>query len=171
MRNQGATCYMNSLLQSLYFTSYFWQAVYDIPTEKEQANSSVSLALQRVFLKLQSSNDAVSTMELTKSFGWNSIESFMQHDIQEFNRVLQENLEGKMKGTKSEGTIEYLFLGKMKSYIKCLNVQYESSREENFYDIQLNVKGCQNLKESFIDYCKVELLTGENQYRAEKYEQ
>jgi ubiquitin carboxyl-terminal hydrolase 7 len=37
------------------------------------------------------------TTELTKSFGWDSLEAFNQHDVQEFNRVLQENLESKMK--------------------------------------------------------------------------
>lgn len=37
------------------------------------------------------------TTELTKSFGWKSNDSFYQHDVQEFNRVLQDNLESKMK--------------------------------------------------------------------------
>lgn len=37
------------------------------------------------------------TTELTKSFGWDSLEAFNQHDVQEFNRVLQDNLESKMK--------------------------------------------------------------------------
>jgi ubiquitin carboxyl-terminal hydrolase 7 len=37
------------------------------------------------------------TTELTKSFGWKSLDSFMQHDVQEFSRILQEKLEMKMK--------------------------------------------------------------------------
>lgn len=37
------------------------------------------------------------TTELTKSFGWKSLDSFLQHDVQEFNRVLQDKLEMKMK--------------------------------------------------------------------------
>ena len=37
------------------------------------------------------------TIELTKSFGWKSLDSFLQHDVQEFNRVLQDKLEMKMK--------------------------------------------------------------------------
>ena len=73
------------------------------------------------------------TIELTKSFGWDSMDSFMQHDVQEFNRVLQDNLESKMKGTKAEGAISKLFKGKMKSYIKCMNVDFESSRVEDYY--------------------------------------
>ena len=39
------------------------------------------------------------TTELTKSFGWDPFEAFQQHDVQEFNRVLQDRLEEKMKVT------------------------------------------------------------------------
>ncbi|KAF9583319.1 hypothetical protein BGW38_009760, partial [Lunasporangiospora selenospora] len=167
LKNQGATCYMNSLLQSLYFTNYFRKAVFEIPTVDDEPSKSVSLALQRVFYQLATSSASVGTTELTKSFGWNSLESFMQHDVQEFNRVLQDNLEGKMKGTHAEGAIQNLFVGKMKSYIKCINVDYESSRVENFYDIQLNVKGCKTLRDSFANYIDVETLDGDNKYHAE----
>ncbi|KAI1316281.1 hypothetical protein EDD11_010189 [Mortierella claussenii] len=167
LKNQGATCYMNSLLQSLFFTNYFRKAVFEIPTEEDEPSKSVALALQRVFYQLATSSASVGTTELTRSFGWNSLESFMQHDVQEFNRVLQDNLEGKMKGTGAEGAIQQLFVGKMKSYIKCINVDYESSRVENFYDIQLNVKGCKTLRDSFANYIDVETLDGENKYQAE----
>ncbi|KAJ3261949.1 hypothetical protein HDU77_000537 [Chytriomyces hyalinus] len=167
LKNQGATCYMNSLLQSLYFVNYFRSAVFNIPTDTEEPTKSIPLALQRIFYQLQFSESSVGTTELTKSFGWDTLDSFMQHDVQEFNRVLQDNLETKMKGTKAEGAISRLFVGKYKSYIKCLHVQYESSRVEDFYDIQLNVKGFKNLRESFVDYVAVETLDGDNKYQAE----
>lgn len=169
LKNQGATCYMNSLLQSLYCTRYFRKAVYQIPTEDELPIESVSLALQRVFYHLQTSDQPVGTTELTKSFGWKSNDSFYQHDVQEFNRVLQDNLESKMKGTKAEGAIAKLFVGKMKSYIKCVNVDYESSKIEEFKDIQLNVKGMKNLYESFRYYVAEETMEGENKYQAEGF--
>jgi ubiquitin carboxyl-terminal hydrolase 7 len=66
LRNQGATCYMNSLLQSLYFTNYFRRAVYQIPTEDDIPTKSVSLALQRVFYLLQHDNHAVGTFIVTR---------------------------------------------------------------------------------------------------------
>ncbi|POG66834.1 ubiquitin carboxyl-terminal hydrolase 5 [Rhizophagus irregularis DAOM 181602=DAOM 197198] len=169
LKTQGATGYINSLLQSLYCTTYFRKAVYKIPTEDDEPIKSVSLALQRVFYQLQTSNTPVMTTELTKSFGWDSIDSSMQHDVQEFNRVLQDNLEGKMKGTKADGAITKLFVGKMKSYTKCVNVDYESSRVEDFYDIQLNVKGCKTLRDSFKDYIQEEILKGYNKYQATGY--
>ncbi|KAI8611746.1 cysteine proteinase [Chytriomyces sp. MP71] len=167
LKNQGATCYMNSLLQSLYFINYFRSAVFNIPTDNEEPTKSIPLALQRIFYQLQFSEQSVGTTELTKSFGWDTLDSFMQHDVQEFNRVLQDNLESKMKGTKAEGAISKLFVGKYKSYIKCINVDYESSRIEDFYDIQLNVKGFKTLRDSFADYIAVETMDGDNKYQAE----
>ena len=134
LKNQGATCYMNSLLQSLFFTNHYRRAVYQIPTDSDPPES-VPLALQRVFYLLQTSEQPVSTTELTRSFGWTSLDSFLQHDVQEFNRVLQDKLEIKMKGTPADGAIKNLFSGKMKSYIKCINVEYESSRSEDFYGV------------------------------------
>jgi ubiquitin carboxyl-terminal hydrolase 7 len=134
-----------------------YQAVYQIPTEDDNPAESVALALQRVFYHLQTSDAPVGTTELTKSFGWKSLDSFMQHDVQEFNRVLQDKLESKMKvrffnidfldvscmtihqGTQADGAITKLFVGKMKSYIKCVNVDFESSRMEDFNGIELVV--------------------------------
>eukprot|EP01133_Synstelium_polycarpum_P016790 gene16790-19968_t len=170
LKNQGATCYMNSLLQALYQISPFRKAVYELPTpESIDPNESIPLALQRVFYKLQFGSVAVSTKELTKSFGWGTHDIFTQHDVQELNRVLCDNLNDKMKGTKSEGTIESLFKGKIKNFIKCQKVKYESKREEEFFDLSLNVKGCSNILTSFDKYTEIEKLEGSNQYDAEGF--
>jgi ubiquitin carboxyl-terminal hydrolase 7 len=169
LKNQGATCYLNSLLQSLYYTTYFRKATYCIPTNGQEPTKSVAYALQRLFYHMQFSKSAVGTQELTKAFGWDTMDAFHQHDVQELNRVLQDNLENTMKGTPAEGAIRKLFTGKMKSYIKCLNVDFESSRVEDFYDIQLNVKNCKNIHESFVDYCSIETLDGDNKYYAEGF--
>ncbi|KAL3876817.1 hypothetical protein ACJMK2_034611, partial [Sinanodonta woodiana] len=166
LKNQGATCYMNSLLQTLFFTNKLRKAVYLMPTESDDPAKSVPLALQRVFFELQFSDKPVGTKKLTKSFGWETLDTFMQHDVQELCRVLLENVESKMKGTCVEGTIPKLFEGKMLSYIKCKHVDYGSKKEEAFYDIQLNVKGKKNVTESFKDYIKVESLDGDNKYDA-----
>lgn len=168
LNNQGATCYLNSLLQSYYTTRTFRDLVNQIPTDpqSETKSKAVPLALQRIFYLLQLSNEPVGTMELTKSFGWDSTDAFTQHDIQELNRVLMDKLEMAMKGTKIENKLNDLFVGKMKSYIKCVDVPYESSREEDFWDIQLNVRGFKNLTESFKNYIEIEMLDGENKYQA-----
>lgn len=59
-----------------------------MPTESDDSNKSVALALQRVFYELQFLDKPVGTKKLTKSFGWETLDSFMQHDVQEFLRVV-----------------------------------------------------------------------------------
>jgi hypothetical protein len=66
-------------------------------TENDTPSGNIPLALQSLFYKLQHCDNSVATKELTKSFGWDSYDSFMQHDVQELNRVLCEKLENKMK--------------------------------------------------------------------------
>ena len=72
-------------------------------------------------LKSGYNTSQVGTKKLTKSFGWETLDSFMQHDVQEFLRcsspvgcldfcnfcvrVLLDKLESKMKQTCVEGTI------------------------------------------------------------------
>lgn len=165
LTNQGATCYLNSLLQSYFTTKIFRKLVYQIPTNLKK-NAAVAYALQRIFYQLSKSSDPVATLDLTKSFGWDSSDAFTQHDVQELNRILMDKLETAMKGTEIENGLNDIFVGKMKSYIKCVSVPYESSRVEDFWDIQLNVKGCQNLEQSFKNYIEIEMLDGENKYQA-----
>ncbi|CAB4030548.1 Ubiquitin carboxyl-terminal hydrolase 7, partial [Paramuricea clavata] len=166
LKNQGATCYMNSLLQTLFFTNKLRTAVYHMPTVHDDPQRSVAFNLQRVFYELQFSDKAVGTKKLTRSFGWETLDSFMQHDVQELCRVLLDNMESKMKGTCVEGVIPKLLEGKMCSYIKCTSVDYVSSRIESFYDVQLNVKGKKDIYESFKEYIAVETLDGDNKYDA-----
>ena len=49
----------------------------------------IPLELQRLFARLMMLNvAAVTTEDLTSSFGWNNHEERHQHDIQELNRIL-----------------------------------------------------------------------------------
>ncbi|XP_057782079.1 ubiquitin C-terminal hydrolase 12-like isoform X2 [Salvia miltiorrhiza] len=170
LKNQGATCYMNSLLQTLYHIPFFRKAVYHMPTNvNDMPSASIPLALQSLFYKLQYSDNSVATKELTKSFGWDTYDAFLQHDVQELNRVLCEKLEEKMKRTVVEGAIQQLFEGHHMNYIECINVDYKSSRKESFYDLQLDVKGCHDVYASFDKYVAVEHLDGDNKYQAEQH--
>eukprot|EP00405_Crypthecodinium_cohnii_P010812 CAMPEP_0206428752 /NCGR_PEP_ID=MMETSP0324_2-20121206/5850_1 /ASSEMBLY_ACC=CAM_ASM_000836 /TAXON_ID=2866 /ORGANISM="Crypthecodinium cohnii, Strain Seligo" /LENGTH=1228 /DNA_ID=CAMNT_0053894337 /DNA_START=227 /DNA_END=3913 /DNA_ORIENTATION=+ len=183
LKNHGATCYMNGLLQSLFHVGEFRKIVYSIPCDedgnKEQAadeaegrTPSLIHALQNVFYKLQTSDQAVDCKELMRSFGWDTTDAFTQHDAQELNRILCDRLEEQMKGTPSDGSIKDLFEGEMENYIECINVDYKSKRNETFYDIQLNIKAedgreLRNIEESLRDFTAEERLDGDNLYEAE----
>ncbi|KAL2945550.1 Ubiquitin carboxyl-terminal hydrolase 12 [Bienertia sinuspersici] len=161
LKNQGATCYMNSLLQTLFHIPYFRKAVYHMPTtENDIPSASIPLALQSLFYKLQYSDSSVATKELTKSFGWDTYD----HSCNMMCRSLIEFF-----GTVVEGTIQQLFEGHHMNYIECANVDYKSTRKESYYDLQLDVKGCRDVYASFDKYVEVERLEGDNKYHAEQY--
>lgn len=142
------------------------QAVYQIPTDTEDDLQNSAYTLQRLFYQLQTSSNAVGTTELTKSFGWETKHVFEQQDVQELSRLLMDRLELKMKNTEAEKLLSNLFSAKVRTYISCINVPYESRRVEDFWDIQLNVSGMKTLEDSFKDYIQVETMDGENQYFA-----
>jgi ubiquitin carboxyl-terminal hydrolase 7 len=170
LENQGATCYMNAMLQSLFHIPAFRRLVYNMPTTgTEDEQTCIPLNLQRLFCRMQLTTETCRTTNLTNSFGWGSVETIMQHDIQEFSRVLIDNLETKMKGTDLESSISDLFRGKTRSFIRCKNVPFESSRVEDFYDLTMVVKDCPNLRASFEKFTEKEILEGDNQYQTEEY--
>ncbi|CAF1194604.1 unnamed protein product [Adineta ricciae] len=166
LRNIAATCYINSFLQTIYFTKKLRKAVYALPTDHDDQSHSIPLALQKLFYDLQFSDRAVSTRRLTQSFGWDKPDEFYQHDIQEFCRVLLDKLECKMEGTTTEGIIPSLFQGQYVQYVRCTNVEHESRVKQTFYDVPLQVRNNANITESFRNFCKSEILTGENLYDA-----
>ncbi len=65
---------------------------------------------------------AASTSNLIKSFGWSGSDAFVQHDVQEFLRVLMDKIEAKVKCTPAEKIVEKLFSGEYQSYVSCKNV-------------------------------------------------
>lgn len=169
LKNQGATCYMNSLLQTLFCINKLRKAVYEMPTsEDDDPSSSMPLALQSIFYKLEfTDNGPVSTKDLTRSFGWDSLDAFQQHDVQELFMILLDRLEIKMKGTRVETILQKLFSGKKYNYISCLDIEYKSTRSEIFTDLQLQVKDCANIYDSFDKIVLKEILEGDDMYDAE----
>ncbi|KAL4510627.1 hypothetical protein ABPG72_004781 [Tetrahymena utriculariae] len=162
--NEGQTCYMNSYLQTLFHIKAFVKLVYSIPTDKE-SEPVFPNSLQVLFYQLQSRQSHCTTTELLKSFQWDKSKARIQQDVQEFSCLFIEYLESKAeKIPQLKGQIKHLFQGKIQNYIKCINVEYESVKEESFFEISLNLKGCKNIYESLDDYVKEELLEKDNKY-------
>lgn len=177
LSNQGATCYMNSLLQSLYMTPEFRNRIYSWlydPEKHGDKADSIPYQLQLLFGTLQTSkNSYADTKGLTKSFGWNNKDSFEQHDVQEFCRVLFDAIEKSVQGTPEENMIKKLYEGEMIDYVKCKTCEHESKRQDTFLDLSLTVKSKfdniynESLEKALLNFIKQELLDGDNQYYCE----
>ncbi|KAK6187315.1 hypothetical protein SNE40_005373 [Patella caerulea] len=175
--NQAMTCYLNSLLQTLYMTPEFRNALYrwEYDGTEEDAVKNIPYHLQRLFLQLQTSKKrSVETTDLTKSFGWDSSEVWQQHDVQELCRVMFDALEQKWKNTKQANLINQLYQGKLKDYVKCLECGYESARTDAYLDIPLVVqpfgsnKAYGSVEEAMNAFVQPETLEDSNQYFCER---
>ena len=89
--NEGATCYLNSLLQALFTIDSVRGEIYAFEyagtAVHGSAESCVPLQLARLFARLEASCcQALSTRALTASFGWSRAESFQQHGSQQYSQ-------------------------------------------------------------------------------------
>lgn len=67
-----------------------------------------------------------------------------------------------MMNTAVQGTYNRLFEGITQNVVKCVNVDFESTREEKFAMISLNVKGNKSIEDSFKEYVLEEELKGDD---------
>jgi len=137
--NEATTCYINSMIQSLFILGQFKKLLFSIPVTNEN-NDNIILSLQRLFYDLMTNEQPVSINNLLNSFGWGKAEASVQHDVQEFNLHIFDIMQKQLKGTHSEDIYCSLFEGTIVNYIKCINVDYSSQKEEKFIDLSLTVK-------------------------------
>ncbi|XP_051854382.1 ubiquitin carboxyl-terminal hydrolase 40 isoform X2 [Antechinus flavipes] len=176
IQNQGGTCYLNSLLQTLHFTPEFREALFALDPEelglledKDDPNAKVRiipLQLQRLFAQLLlSDQQAASTTDLTDSFGWNNSEEMRQHDVQELNRILFSALESSLVGTSGHDLINRLYHGTIVNHIMCKECENVSERQEDFLDLTVAVKNLTGLEEALWSmYVEEEFFDAENLY-------
>uniref|UniRef100_A0ABK0M9M7 ubiquitinyl hydrolase 1 n=1 Tax=Rattus norvegicus TaxID=10116 RepID=A0ABK0M9M7_RAT len=176
IRNQGGTCYLSSLLQTLHFTPEFREALFSLGPEelgsledKDKPEAKVRiipLQLQRLFAQLLLvDQEAASTTDLTDSFGWTSDEEMRQHDVQELNRILFSALETSLVGTSGHDLIHRLYHGTIVNQIVCKECKNVSERQEDFLDLTVAVKNVSGLEDALWNmYVEEEIFDYDNLY-------
>ncbi|CAN0070214.1 unnamed protein product, partial [Ectocarpus sp. 12 AP-2014] len=181
LANQGNTCYLNSLLQTLYHAPGLREAVFEA-LSGEGDGKTVS-ALGTVFRQLeQGGSRPASTLPVTRAMG---VDPRVQQDAQEFGRFLFMALEGESDSQWSSpdtaaggaggdkelvgglsAAIKELFAGRLMSYVECVDVAFTKEKEEAFYDLPMDIKGSGTLQKSLDRFIEAELLSGDNRLRA-----
>lgn len=172
--NQGATCYLNSLLQSLYMTPQFRKAIFEISFDEQKDGDPtyhIPYQLQLLFARMALSRQpAVNTKGLTTSFHWDRAQSFEQNDVQELMKVLLEALEKTLALDPKNSFTTNLYMGSSVDYLKSLAGDgFERQIDSKFDQFALALDDDVNsVKDGIVKFFKPDKLMGDNQWRHPK---
>ncbi|KAL8645974.1 MAG: hypothetical protein Q9210_006409 [Variospora velana] len=92
IRNEGQTGYLNSILHLLYSLQYFPLHLEMINRVEDVRPCNMAYALEEVFTMMESSEDVISTKDLTITFGWGDEQLQQAGDPIEFYKVLMHRI-------------------------------------------------------------------------------
>ena len=159
LKNLGATCYMNSILQQLFMIYPFRYAILATNKNFENRENRFMKELQILYSNLELS--VKKYFEPFNFCGALDIDIKVQEDSQQFYISLCDNVE---KGLKSLNKAKYLYIindtlmGEICSSYKCASCGYISYKFENFIDLSLEVKNLDNIKDSLHKYIQKEII-------------
>ncbi|KAL1529261.1 hypothetical protein AB1Y20_000215 [Prymnesium parvum] len=171
--NQGATCYLSSVLQSLYMTPELRLALYGCGLR-----DGVAVSLAKLFVSLQlSRRAAVDTKQLTAAFGWDAAAGFEQHDAQELLRLLFDVLETELQPTSEASALRRIYRGELCDYVQCKKCMYQAKKLSCFDDLSLAIRAFDeertaytSLEAALAAFLEPEELHGDNAYFCERCE-
>ncbi|KAJ3283921.1 hypothetical protein HK104_010175 [Borealophlyctis nickersoniae] len=169
LRNLGATCYVNSIMQQFYMIPSFRSAILSADTgDSEDKKDNLLYQLQVLFSNLQETQKrdyaAVDFCHSFKDYDGKPMNVFVQTDVDEFFNQLFDRLERLLRGKPEEVLFKNHFGGQLLQEVVPKGCNHISPKEDNFFAIQCEVKNKKNLKESLEMYIEGEMMDGDNQY-------
>ena len=158
--NLGSTCYLNSILQQLYMVPTFRYAIMGAddndsinPTLKYlDKDDNLLHQLQAIFSYLNLSEKQFFIPQYFcysfKDVNGNPINPKIQQDSMEFYNLFCDKIEKLLENTKYKYIINDVFMGKSCSSVICDSCHNISNTFQNIYNLTLEVKNINNLKDS-----------------------
>ena len=164
LKNLGCICYMNSIMQQLYMIPTFRYAIMSADDGKDpnpKSNYHYSVDDDNLLHQLQNMYTYLTFSDKMdynprdfcfsyKDLDGNPINVRAQQDSQEFYNNLCDKIENSLKETKFKYIVSDVFSGKNCSSLICENCKYISNRFEDYYNLTLEVKNINNLKDSLL---------------------
>ncbi|KAL4854761.1 Ubiquitin carboxyl-terminal hydrolase 24 [Chlorella vulgaris] len=174
LQNGGATCYMSSVFQQLYMQPTIRDLVLSAPAvDPEEQQGSVFHQMQVMFAHLA---HGVEPWFEPRDF-WRAFKDYdgqpvniREHqDAYEFFTRLQDSVDEHLRMKLRPRAIHAALGGTFAQLITVIEApQHRSERDEEFYQISLDVRGKRTLAESLDSYVSKELMNGQNQYLCEQ---
>lgn len=189
LKNLGATCYMNSLLQQFYMVPALRQSVLaarlpadPTPANADAARSSSSSSssnesekearavlreVQSLFGHLQESAQRAYVPALCavlRDASGEAVNPAVQQDADEFFNLLLDRLERGLRVTRQAYALRRAFGGLLAGQILSQECGHTAERDEAFYSVSLEVKGRRGLLEALDAYVQGDLLDGDNKW-------
>ena len=178
LRNQGATCYMNSMIQQLFMIptfKYLFLSINDgidedlgtLEDEKsvyhnKMMDDNLLHQLQNTFSFLELSErpfyNALGLCFSMKDYSGAPTNCSLQQDSQEFLNLCFDRLENMIKPTPQHYIIRDIFSAKQCTHMTCSQCGFVKQRIEDFYILSLPVKGFKTLEDSFNAFTDGEVI-------------
>ena len=152
---------LRSLLQILFYIPRVRQAVFGMQVSQTDEMARPLIGLQLVFYWLHMVNDPSCTVARKEALkqagsqlkeimqgcsGWDALKKFpgwepvTQNDLRLLIQVLLTSIDEQLETTDSAALMSRLFRGVKRSFVKCVDIDEESSEIEGFCEIELNAK-------------------------------
>ncbi|EFN51470.1 hypothetical protein CHLNCDRAFT_59229, partial [Chlorella variabilis] len=174
LQNGGATCYMSSVFQQLFMQTTIRTLILSAPAvAKEEQQDSVFHQMQVMFahlaLGVEPWFEPRGFWRAFKDYDGQPVNIREHQDAYEFFTRLQDSVDEYLRAQQRPRAIHTALGGTFAQLITVLGLpQYCSEREEEFYQISLDVRGKRTLAESLDSYVSKELMDGQNQYLCEE---
>lgn len=161
LHNLANTCYMNSIVQSLYNTELFNRL-----SDASLVRGSAGWHLKSLYDQMSKRDMTMpDTRPLARSMGVNVN---IQEDAEEFLLKLLDKLASSVSDKRT--LVRDMFDFEVVQTIDCTNVNHSSSRKQKYTDISVDIGDIKTtLHECLSNYFKPELLNGDNLYKTSSH--
>ena len=170
LKNMSSTCYMNSIVQQFFMIPMFRETILSIPNPN---NNTVLYQLQLLFSALKTYE---SEYYNPKPFVVKSeLDFYEQRDADEYYGQFIDKIENDIRNLYIEKNdtnpykdlFKFFFGIKVIDELKFVDCGHKRYNEFYYNNIQLEIKGFKNIEDSFKNYCKTEIMDGDNKINCE----